>query len=156
MRSTWRALAVTAMAIAALTAATPSYADDGGIVVSSDSSGGSGWFVVMMVLAAIIGIGTTVWRVTMAQKLARGAGMDPSLATKMTLMTKDGLDDTYLAASLRGQMSPTAPGTESSGQGSGPWEQTMARLTELKSLLDSGAITQQEYDDRRKAIIDSV
>src|SRR5690242_18832968 len=109
MRSTWRALAVTAMAIAALTAATPLYADDGGIVVSSDSSGGSGWFVVMMVLAAIIGIGTTVWRVTMAQKLARGAGMDPSLATKMTLMTKDGLDDTYLAASLRGQMSPTAP-----------------------------------------------
>jgi hypothetical protein len=28
--------------------------------------------------------------------------------------------------------------------------------TELKTLLDSGAITQAEYDERRKAIIDSV
>jgi Short C-terminal domain len=113
-----------------------------------------GWFIAWGVLVAIVGIGATVWRVSTAQKLAKRSGMDPGLATKMTLLSDDGLDATYLAASLRGQATPppeTPPTTATASPGA-----TAERLEELKSLLDGGLVTQAEYDERRKAIIDSV
>jgi Short C-terminal domain len=133
-----------------LLAATPSYAD--GTVVEPDPGGGiPGWFVGLFILAAIFGIGTTLWRVTTAQKLARRSGMDPGLATQMTLLSDDGLDTTYLASSLRqSSPAPTSAPTPAHTASSA------SRLEELKSLLDRGLVTQAEYDERRKAIIDSV
>lgn len=111
--------------------------------------GPPGWFVGVFVLVLIIGFGTTIWRVTTAQKLARRSGMDEGMATQMTLLSDDGLEATYLAANLRGQASSTeAPKT--------PPASTAERLEELRTLLDRGLITQQEHDERRKAIIDSV
>jgi hypothetical protein len=112
-------------------------------------SGVPGWFVGIFVLVVIVGIGSTVWRVLTAQKLAQQSGMDPGLATQMTLMSDDGLDATYLAASLRGtRAGDTSPPPEPPS--------VAARLEELKGLLDRGLVTQAEYDERRKAIIDSV
>jgi hypothetical protein len=112
-------------------------------------AGVPGWFGLFFVLVLAIGVGSTIWRVTTAQKLAKRSGMDPDLATKMTLLSKDGLDATYLAASLRGDTpAPDAPHDEG--------RSSAERLEELKSLLDRGLITQQEYDARRQAIIDSV
>lgn len=113
-------------------------------------SGVPGWFAGLFVLALLVGVGTTIWRVTTAQKLARRSGMDPGMATQMTLLTDDGLDATYLAANLRGQVA-TASDTPAA-----PPPTTAERLEELRSLLDRGLITQQEHDERRKAIIDSV
>lgn len=122
----------------------------------SDGPGGSGIpgvFVFLFVVVLVVGIGTTIWKVSTAQKLARQSGMDPRLATQMTLLTDDGLDATYLAASMRrpqvsGPTTPTA---------SRPQRAAAAdRLTELRSLLDRGLVTQQEYDERRKAIIDGL
>ena len=112
-----------------------------------------GWFVAWGVLVVVVGIVVTVWRVSTAQRLAKRSGMDPGLATQMTLLSDDGLDATYLAASLRGQVapSPTEPATSTA-----PRATTAERLEELRSLLDRGVITQQEHDERRKAIIDSV
>ena len=114
------------------------------------SGGVPGWFVGFFVLALVVAFGTTIWRVTTAQKLARRSGMDPGLATQMTLLSDDGLDATYLAANLRGQGTPTAE-TSSSRRAT-----TAERLEELRGLLDRGLVTQAEYDERRKAIIDSV
>lgn len=111
--------------------------------------GPPGWFVGVFVLVLILAFGTTIWRVTTAQKLARRSGMDPGLATQMTLLSDDGLDATYLAANLRGQVSHADPPTARPGT-------TADRLEELKGLLDKGLVTQAEYDERRKAIIDSV
>lgn len=111
-------------------------------------SGVPGWFVGLFVLAVILGIGSTIWRVTMAQKLAKRSGMDPGVATQMTLLSDDGLDATYLASSLR--PSPAQPAPDATPP------TVAARLEELKALLDRGLITQGEYDDRRKAIIDSL
>ena len=72
-----------------------------------DPGGGPpGWFVGVFVLAIIFGVATTVWRVSTAQKLAKRSGMDPGLATQMTLLSDDGLDATYLAANLRGHVQP--------------------------------------------------
>jgi hypothetical protein len=119
-----------------------------------DPGGGPpGWFVGVFVLVIIFGVATTVWRVSTAQKLAKRSGMDPGLATQMTLLSDDGLDATYLAANLRGHVQP---GSETATEPQPTPPTTAARLEELRSLLDRGLISQQEHDERRKAIIESV
>jgi putative oligomerization/nucleic acid binding protein len=123
----------------------PSWPGDAGASGSGIPSG----FIVLFVLAALIGVGVTIWKVTTAQTLAKRSGMDPGLATQMTLLTDDGLDATYLAASLRQPpRAPAGPSPESAS--------AAMRLTELKSLLDQGLISSAEYDERRKQIIDNV
>lgn len=112
-------------------------------------SGGTGGFAFVFVLAALVGIAVVVWKVTTARRLAAGSGMDPGLATQMTLLTDEGLEATYLAASLRepASASPATPAEK---------VKTAERLAELKGLLDEGLISQAEYDGQRRAIIDSV
>ena len=118
----------------------------------SATSGFGGGFVFLLVVGALVAVGLLIWRVTTAQKLARQSGMDPGLATQMTLLSDDGLDATYLASSLR-QPPAAAPAPAAAP----PTPTTpSARLAELRSLLDGGLVTQAEYDARRKAIIDSV
>ncbi len=112
-----------------------------------------GWFVAWGVFVVVVGIVVTVWRVSTAQRLAKRSGMDPGLATQMALLSDDGLDATYLAANLRGQGTPTPtdPATPVA-----PRATTAERLEELLALRERGLVTQAEYDERRKAIIDSV
>jgi hypothetical protein len=115
--------------------------------------GGTGAFAFFFVVVIVVAIGTTIWKVSTVQKLARQSGMDPGLATQMTLLTDDGLDATYLAASLR-QPPAVPPGSPSTPA---PTPKTAAeRLAELGALRDQGMVTQAEYDERRKAIIDAV
>jgi hypothetical protein len=144
--------ALTVVPALLLLATGTSYADDGTFVAPDPGGGIPGWFVGLFVLMVLIGIGTTIWRVTTAQKLAQKSGMDPGLATQMTLLSKDGLDATYLAASLRGDQHPAGPADAETSSPPAP----AARLEDLKGLLDRGLVTQAEYDARRQAIIDSV
>jgi hypothetical protein len=112
-----------------------------------------GAFVGFAVVAVLAAIALTVWKVSTAQKLARQSGTDPALATRMTLLTDDGLDATYLASSLRQPVQPPAsPPTPAPT----PAPTVASRLEELTGLLEQGLVTQTEYDERRKAIIDSV
>jgi hypothetical protein len=127
---------------------------NGGWVASwpddSATAGLPSGFIALVVFAVVVGIAITVWKVSTAQSMARRSGMDPGLATQMTLLTDDGLEATYLAANLRPQAGSTADPTPMAGSTS------EARLTELQGLLDKGLVTQAEYDERRKAIIDAV
>lgn len=132
--------------------AAPSYADSG---TGTSPGGNPVVLTILVIVTAVVGLGAKLWRASTAQKLAKGSGLDPGLATKMALMTQDGLDDTYLAASLRGQPGVAEPLAEPGGEAHS-LQQTMNRLNQLKALLDQGAITQAEYDERRKAIVDSV
>jgi hypothetical protein len=118
-----------------------------------DASGGiPGSFAGLFVVGILIAIAITVWKVTTAQKLARQSGMDPGLATQMTLLTDNGLDATYLASSLR-ERAAADPAADAEP---GATRDVTTRLTELKGLLDRGVVTQTEYDARRQAIIDTV
>jgi hypothetical protein len=121
---------------------------------SSSGGGVPGAFVLLAVFAVLLAIGLTAWKVTTARNLARQSGMDPGLATQLTLLTEDGLDATYLAANLRGPQagSPTASPVAPEPPRADPAQ----RLTELKSLMDQGLVTPTEYEARRKAIIDTV
>jgi hypothetical protein len=117
------------------------------------SSGIPGGFVFFGVIVVVLGLALFFWKVSTAQKLARQSGMDPGLATQMTVLTDDGLEATYLASSLRGaRTEPQTPATPSAS----PSASATSRLEELKRLLDGGLVTQAEYDERRKAIIDSL
>ena len=117
-----------------------------------DNAGFVGGFVVFAVLLVLVGIAATWWRVSTARRLATQSGMDPNLATQMTLLDDDGLSATYLAASLR-QPSPTEAAAPAPVEAP---PTAASRLGELKSLMDAGLITQAEYDERRQAIIDAV
>jgi hypothetical protein len=119
-------------------------------------SGGGipGAFVFLFLIAALGSVGFTVWKVTTARTMARQSGMDPGLATKMTLFTENGLDATYLASSLRPNR--TTPAATPPPMPVAGTRDASSRLTELKGLLDQGVVTQAEYDARRQAIIDSV
>jgi hypothetical protein len=101
-------------------------------------------FAFVFFLGVVLAIASAVWRVSTARRLAERSGMDPGEATMMTLMTEDGLDSTYLAANLRGQVAPPAQ----------PRPSTVAeRLTELQDLKDRGLVTDAEYAERRQAIL---
>jgi len=121
---------------------------------SFDSAGsgtsGTGAFAVFFVLALVVGIGFTVWKVSTARRMAGAAGMSTSDATAMTLLTDDGFEATYLASNLRGRTAPPAqvPTTTTAS--------TAERLRELGELRDQGLITPDEYDARRRIILDSL
>jgi hypothetical protein len=134
--------------------------DDGGGDDGTSDSGIPGFIGVFFVLAIAAGVGITIWRVTTARTLARQSGMDPNLATQMTLLSGDGgLDATYLAASLRDRR-PAPPSHPDPAPDPTPppaaTRSSAERLSELKGLLDQGLVTQAEYDARRTAIIDGV
>lgn len=122
---------------------------DGGFEGSLPGEGIPGWFVFLLVVGILASIGSVIWKVSTARTLATRSGMDPGLATQMTLLTDDGLEATYLAANLREPAAAAqAPPAERAT--------TAKRLVELKGLLDEGLVTQSEYDERRRAIIDGV
>jgi hypothetical protein len=119
------------------------------------SGGAGGMIVLLMVLGVVAAVGLVAWRVTTAQRLAREAGLDPRTATQMALLSDDGLDATYLAASLR-RPTPSHAVDASAGTTPPPIRSVAERLTELGSLRDQGVISQEEHDERRRGIIGEV
>lgn len=107
-------------------------------------------FGAFFVLAVLVGIGVTVWRVSLARDLARRSGMSPGQATAVTLLEDDGLEATYLAANLRGSTAPTP------AQPVAPGRTAHERLVELEGLRRDGLLTDTEYQARRQAIVDSL
>ncbi|GAA4690095.1 hypothetical protein [Nocardioides conyzicola] len=117
---------------------------------SMDDPGIPGWFVALFVLVLVAGVGASIWRVSAAQRMARDAGMSESDATAVALLSDDGLEATYLAANLR--QPPVPPAAEPAAAPAS----TAARLVELRQLVDQELITMEEYEKRRREIIDSV
>lgn len=110
---------------------------------------GDGGFAAVFVLAVLVAIGTTIWKVSTARRMARDSGMDEGDATAMALLTDEGLESTYLASNLRGQMAPAA-------EPESPPRDSAQRLRELESLRSERLITEEEYAERRRAILDSL
>ena len=123
----------------------------------STTDGIPGGFVAFAVLAVLVGVGFTVYKVSMARDMARQTGMDPDQATAMTLLTDDGLSATYLAANLRPPSGAT-PARQEPGPADGAvaGRTVSERLAELESLREKGQVTQAEYDERRAAILGSL
>lgn len=109
-------------------------------------------FVAFFLLIILLGVGTTIWRVSLARQVARDSGMDEDQATAMTLLSDNGLDATYLASNLRNR-----PGQEQDPASPSPQGRTVnERLRELQQLRDEGLVTYDEYEARRNEILDSL
>ena len=102
-------------------------------------------FAVAAVLIVLIGVCGVVVRVSLARGMARRSGMDEGDATAVALLSDDGLDATYLASNLR----PVQPAA-SVGR------RVAERLAELDDLRTRGLVTEQEYAERRAAILASL
>ncbi|MDH2412673.1 SHOCT domain-containing protein [Nocardioides sp. CER19] len=116
----------------------------------SDGFGIPGWFVALFVLVLILGVATTIYRVSAARSMARSAGLDEGAATAVAMLDENGLNAAYVASSLRDRKA-TAPDAAPAQP-----RPAAERLAELQALKDSGAITESEYAARRQAIIDSI
>lgn len=109
-----------------------------------------GWFIAFFVFAVLVGLGSLIWRISTARKIARDAGLDPDTATAVTLLSKDGVDAAYLASTLASRSRPHPPDP---AQAPRTAEQ---RLQELQALKDKGLVTQEEYAARRQDILGSI
>jgi len=115
--------------------------------------GGPPGFVAFFFLIILLGVGTTIWRVSLARQVVRDSGMDEGQATAMTLLSDNGLDATYLASNLRNR-----PGQDEDPAASPPPQGRTVneRLRELQQLRDEGLVTYDEYEARRNEILDSL
>ncbi len=114
-----------------------------------DDSGFPGAFGAIFVLMLIVAVGMFAWRISLARRVARDTGMDPNRATELTILGDNGLEAGFLAGHLRqrpADQQPTAPAVRSAE----------VRLRELAELRDQGLVTPEEYDARRRAIVDSL
>jgi hypothetical protein len=132
----------------------PSFVPSG--VIPSDQvfyntdQGGSdlpGLFIAFFVLTLFIGIAALVWRVSTARRIAEQNGLDVGTATRVALLNDNAVTATYLAGTLRQQRRP-APATATT-----PVRSVKARLAELQQLHESGDITDDEYAEGRKHVI---
>ena len=114
-------------------------------------TGVPGSFVAFGVLTLLVGLGTLAWRISLARRVARDAGLDPDRATELTLLADNGLEAAYLVGGLRPRPAEPVPPPSSATARSAE-----DRLRELQSLRDAGLVTAEEYDARRTAIVDSL
>lgn len=112
-------------------------------------------FVAFFVIAVLAAVVTAIYRVSLARQIARDAGMDPGHATAMTLLSDNGLDAAYLASNLRDR-SDRQQSSEREGDTDRGGRSVNERLRELQQLRDEGLVTYEEYEIRRKEILDSL
>jgi hypothetical protein len=83
--------------------------------------------------------------------------MDENEATAMTFISENGLAATYVASSLRPEPPTQSTPQASSPPASAPPSRTASqRMGELMELKEQGLVTDEEYESRRKAILDSL
>jgi hypothetical protein len=109
-----------------------------------------GVFIAFFVVIVVLGIASTVWRISVSRRIARDAGLDPDTAAAVTMLSNDGIDAAYLASTLSRSSRPQS-------QQATPAQRTVEqRLQELQALQAKGLITQTEYDARRREVLDSI
>lgn len=127
---------------------------NGGVGDPSSGGGFPAGFVVLFVIVAIAGIGTTIWRVSFTRQMAQKAGLSSGEATAVAVLGGTlGTDAAVIGATLKPRLDASIAPHPVSSPANGTAD---GRLAELKGLLDRGLVTQTEYDERRKAILDSI
>jgi predicted amino acid dehydrogenase len=109
-----------------------------------------GWFIALFIVFVMAGIGMTVWRVSVARRMAEDAGLDPKKATAVAMLSNDGIDATYLASTLASHSRAQPPHATQAAKTA---EQ---RLQELQALRDKGLVTDDEYEAQRQKILGSI
>ncbi len=116
-------------------------------------AGFGGFFV----FALLVGLGTFVWRISLARRVAERSGLDPDEATELAILGEHGLEAGYLAGHLRDRSADgRATGLPSTDVSTSELRTAEVRLRELNALRDADLLTPEEYAARRTAILDSL
>ena len=115
------------------------------------------FFLFPFAFVFVFGIATTIWRMRMARNMAARAGLDQNAAGAISMLSPNGLDATYLAASLapRPQYPAPYPPQYPTPPAAQP-KTAEQRLLELAELKDKGLITEAEFLQRREQILGSI
>jgi hypothetical protein len=117
--------------------------------------------------ALLVGVGTFIWRISLARRVAERSGLDPDEATELAILGEHGLEAGYLAGHLRDR-STDAPSTSGRASDAGRSDDATSetrtaevrtaevRLRELNALRDAELLTPEEYAARRTAILDNL
>ena len=101
-------------------------------------------FFVFFGLIVVAGIVATIWRVRVTRNLARQAGIDPDTAAAAALSDENAMGAMIIASRMGQQAGqPVA-------------HDAASRLRELDELKAQGLITDQEYADKRAAILNGL
>ncbi|WP_193664937.1 SHOCT domain-containing protein [Nocardioides kribbensis] len=123
---------------------------------SGGASGAAGLVAALVVLGLVAGLVAALWRVSVARRMARESGMSERDASLMALGSDDGLEATYLAASLRGSAPAGPAGPAAAVPPASDPPSVAARLRTLLDLREQGLITDEEYDARRRVVLDDL
>jgi hypothetical protein len=124
-----------------------------GIDGSTSGTGFPSGFIALFVIVALIGIGVTIWRISLTRRMAQSAGVNPSDATALAVLGgPNAIDTAVLAKTLSHHSADTAPPATGKPHGA----TVEARLTQLRQLKDDGVISADEYESRRAAIISTI
>jgi hypothetical protein len=116
-----------------------------------------GWFIAIFVLVILAGIGSWLYRISVARQIAEDAGLDPDQAARVTMLSKDGMEATYLASALAQRPPATPPRVPASAPAPAPRPKTVEeRLRELQSLRDGGLVSEDEFQAQRAKILGSI
>jgi Short C-terminal domain len=119
------------------------------------SSGGGipSGFIALFVIVGLIGIGVTIWRISLTRRMATNAGVNPNDATALAVLGgSTAIDTAILAKTLSHRSNDAASPAAEEPHGA----TAEARLKELQHLKDNGVITADEYESRRAAIINAI
>ncbi|MEI5675758.1 MULTISPECIES: hypothetical protein [unclassified Nocardioides] len=120
---------------------------------SGDPSDGFGGFVALIIiLGLIVAAGTAYWRVSTARAMARRSGLDEDEAARMALFTETGLETTYLASTMRRREVEPAPAPAAAHDR----DDVADRLRRLDRLRDEELVSNEEWAERRRAILDEL
>lgn len=116
-----------------------------------------GIFIFFFVVIVLIGVGSTLYRISTARNIARRNGMDVGDATAVALLNDNGLSAAYLRSGMQHPRSMTDPASgPAAPQPTPPPSTPEQRLQDLENLHNAGRITDEEYAAARKRIVDSL
>ena len=98
-------------------------------------------------MVVVIGIASTLYRVSVARRIAQNNGLDPRDATAVALLNDNGLSAAYVRGGMQqGQRPPADP----------PRYPAAAARRPRGAARHAGKITDAEYAAARQRIIDSL
>src|SRR3954447_19692294 len=117
--------------------------------MDNGGSGIPGIFIFFVFVVLMVGIGSTVYRISTARSIARRNGMDEGEATAVALLNDNGLSAAYLRGGMQpppqSQLVPRVPKAAPTEPARTPAE----RLQDLEDLHAAGKITDEEYGAAR-------
>ena len=119
--------------------------------MGAEDPGIPGWFIAVAVLMILIGVGTWLYRISVARDMAERAGLDPDQAARVAMFGKDGIDATYVASALAQRSTPPPPPPPVQRP-----KTVEERLRELQTLRDNGLVSEDEFQAQRTKIVGSI